>query len=265
MTSFTVTKSTRRYRIVGLKSQRPNLPVSTWAAWREAALFGLPAGALLALPVALRHSGVVSSGWLVWLAATGLLGLAVTLCSGLLRMARPLPSAVTLIPIGVLFAMGPLTFVGKSLHAHTHHRPLGAATFAVLSLFILLGSFAFAGRVRATMASTDQGKRKFGKVLLYCGLAVSLVMGLRGFMAILSAAKAHPAYLASVLDGLLGVSVSLVGGFVRFNPRLEQIARVAGPLAFAVCVLALLVALKNPHASAALAQCLSLWAVMTAS
>ena len=59
--------------------------------------------------------------------------------------------------------------------------------------------------------------------------------------------------------------MSLVGGFVRFSPRLEQIARIAGPLAMAVCVLALLAALKDTHTSAALAQCLSLWAVLTAS
>src|SRR5512140_344083 len=104
MTPFSVTQSTRRYRIVGLKSQRPTLPLSTWAAWREAAFFGLPAGAMLALPVALRDADPTSSNALVWLAATGLLGLAVTLCAGLLRMARPLPSAVTLVPVGVIFA-----------------------------------------------------------------------------------------------------------------------------------------------------------------
>jgi len=264
MTPFSITKAKRRYRIVGLKSQRPNLPLSMWAAWQEAGLFGLPAGALLALPVALRNGGLTSS-LPVWLAAMGLLGLAVTLCAGLLRMARPLPSAVSQVPIGILFAMGPLTFLGKTLHANTHHRPLGAATFAVISLILLLGSFALAGRVRITLVSNDSGKRAFGRVLLYVGVAFSMVMGLRGFVAILGTAKVHSTYLACILDGLLGVSVSLVGGFVRFSPRFEQIARIAGPLSMAVCALALLVALKDTHTSSALAQCLSLWAVLTAS
>ena len=156
----------------------------------------------MALPVALRNGGPFVSGLLVWLAATGLLGLAVTLCAGFLRMARPLPSAVALVPVGILFAAGPLTFLGKTLHAHTHHRPLGAATFAVMSLVILLGSFGLAGRVRATLASNDSGKRTFGRILLYGGLAFSLVMGLRGFVAILGSAKAHSTYLACILDGL---------------------------------------------------------------
>jgi hypothetical protein len=262
MTPFSVTKSTRRYRIVGLKSQRATLPLSTWAAWREAGLFGLPAGMLLALPVALRNEDPNTSGLLVWLAATGLLGLAVIASSGLLRMARPLPSSVGLVPLGVLFALGPLTFLGKVLHAQTHHRPLGAATFAVLSVFIILSCLALGGRVRATLASNDPGKRLFGKILLYTGLALSLVLGLRGFVAILGTAKTHSTYLASVLDGLLGISVSLVGGFLRFSPRIEQLARIAGPLAMAVCILSLLAALKDTHTSAALAHCLSLWAVL---
>jgi len=260
MTHFSVTKSTRRYRIVGLKSQRPTLPLSTWAAWQEAAMFGLPAGALLALPVALRNAGPWASSGLVWLAAAGLLGTVVTVCAGLLRMARPLPSAVGAVPFSILFALGPLTFLGTALHAHTHHRPLGAATFAVLALIVLLGCFALAARCRATLGSNDAGKRLFGRVLLGLSVLFSLALGLRGFTALLATAKAHSSYLAAVLDGLLGLSVSLVGGFVRFSPRLEQIARIAGPLSIAACILAFLVALKDSHTSVALAHCLSLWA-----
>ena len=261
MTPFSVTKSTRRYRIIGLKSQRTTLPLSTTAAWQEAALFGLPAGALLALPVALRNVSPVASGWLIWLGATGLLGVAVTICAGLLRMARPLPSAVSIVPPAIVFAAGPLSFLGTALHAHTHHRPLGAATFAVLSVILLLGCFALAARTRVTLASSDSGKRLFGRVLFYGMMAFSLALGLRGFLALLGTAKLHTSYLAAILDGLLGVSVSVVGGFVRYSPRLEQIARVGGPLSLAACVLALLVALKDSHTSTALAHCLSLWAI----
>ena len=261
MTPFSVTKSTRRYRIVGLRSQRPTLPVSTWAAWREAGLFGLPAGALLALPVALRTNGSASS-FLVWLSATGLLGMATTVCTGLVRMGRPLPSAIQMVPMGIMFALGPLAYVGSALHAHTHHRPLGAATFAVLSLGILLGCFAVAARTRGALSSGDPGKRLFGRGLLYGGALVSLGFGLSEFLSVLSSARLHPTYLASILDGLLGISVCLLGGFLRFSPKLEQIAKLGGPLAMAICVLAFLVGLKDPHTSRALARCLSLWAVL---
>ena len=233
-----------------------------WAAWREAGLFGLPSGALLALPAALRVGGPASLSFLVWLAATGLLGLMITLCVGLLRMGRPLPSSVTIVPLGMLYAAGPLAALGSVIHAHTHHRPLGAATFAMLSLGIMLICLALAARTRSTLNSSDPGKHRFGQILLYGGALVSLSLGLRGFLSILSSANSHPAYLALILDGLLGMSVSLIGGFIRYSPRLEQIAKIAGPLAITACVLAFLVAMKYPNTSAALARSLSLWAII---
>ena len=262
MTLFSITKSTRRYRIVGLKSQRPALPVSVWAAWREAGLFGLPAGVLLALPVALRVGGPATLNFLVWLAAAGLLGLMVTMCAGLLRMSRPLPSSVTIVPLAVLYAAGPLAFLGRAIHAHTHHRPLGAVTFSLLSMSIILTCMAFAARTRSTLNSNDLGKRRFGQVLLYGGALISLGLGWRGLLSILSSASSHPAYLASILDGLLGMSASLVGGFLRYTPKLEQVAKVAGPLAITACVLAVLVAMKYPNTSAALARSLTLWSLL---
>lgn len=262
MTSFSVTKSLRRYRIVGMRSQRPALPLSAWAAWREAALFGLPAGALLAWPVALRTAGSASLSFLVWLAATGLLSLAIAFCTGLLRVGRPLPSSVAIVPYGLLFAAGPLMFLARAIYVNTHHRPLGAATFAVLALGVVLFCMALAGRTRSSLNSRDSTKRRFGQVLLYGIALVSVGLGLRGFLSVLLSAKAHPAYLAALTDGLLGLSVSLFGGFLRFTPKLEQIAKIAGPLAITASVLAILVALKFPDTSEALARSFALWAVL---
>jgi hypothetical protein len=262
MTPFSITQSKHRYRIVGLKSQRAALSISAWAACREAALFGMPSGALLALPVALRVGGPPSLSFLVWLAAAGLLGLMTAFCAGLLRVARPLPTAVTFVPLGLVYAAGPLTFLGTLIHAHTHHRPLGAATFAVLSLGITLLCFAFAGRTQSALNSGDRSKRVFGQVLLYGGALLSLGLGLRGFLALLSVAKTHPAYLASVLDGLLGLSVSLVGGFLRCPAKVEHVARIAGPLAMVICALALTVALNFPGTSEALRHSCALWAIL---
>jgi hypothetical protein len=162
----------------------------------------------------------------------------------------------------MLYAAGPLAFLGTAIHAHTHHRPLGAVTYAMLSMGVLLICLAVAARTRSTLNSNDLGKRRFGQVLLYGGALVSLALGWRGFLSILSSARSHPAYLASILDGLMGLSVSLVGGFLRYSPKLEHIAKIAGPLAIAVCVLAVLVALKYPNTSAALARSLALWALL---
>jgi hypothetical protein len=265
MTPFSVSKSSHKYRIVGMTAQRPALPLSTVAAWREAALFGLPAGALLALPVTLRSGTSFTGGVSVWLAACGLLGLAVTLSAGLLRAGRPLPSSVTLVPMGLMIALGPIAFLGKLLYANTHHRPLGAATFSMLSLAIILGAMAMGARARRLLNSSNPGKQKFGRILLYGGVAVSLLFGLREFVALLGSAKAHPAYLGALLDGLLGLALSLVGGFSRFPVKFERLAKVAGPLAIVICILLMLVGFKAAGTSAALARSSALWFVFKPS
>jgi hypothetical protein len=265
MTPFSVSKTSHKYRIVGMTAQRPALPLSTVAAWREAALFALPAGALLALPVALRSGTSFTGGVSVWLAACGLLGLAVTVSAGLLRAGRPLPSAVTFVPMGLVMALGPIAFLGKLLHANTHHRPLGAATFSVLSLAILLGAMAVGGRARRLLNSSNPGKQKFGRILLYGGIALSLLLGLREFVALLATAKTHPAYLGALLDGLLGLALTLVGGFTRFPIRFERLAKLAGPLAVVICVLLMLVGLKTAGTSVALAHSSALWFVFNPS
>ena len=262
MTPFSVSKNAHKYRIVGMTAQRPALPLSTLAAWREAALFGLPAGALLALPVALRSDTSLGDGYMVWMTACGLLGLAVAFSSGLIRSGRPLPSAVNFVPLGVIISVGPLAFLGKLLHTNTHHRPLGAATFSILSLLIILAALAVAARTRRLLGSSNPGKQKFGRILLYASIAVSLALGLREFIAILASAKAHPAYLGALLDGLLGLALSLVGGFTRFPLKVERIAKVAGPLSVLICVLLILVGLKSPGTSVALARSSALWLVL---
>lgn len=245
-----------------MTAQRPALPLSALAAWREAALFGLPAGALLALPVALRSGCALGVGTLVWLAACGLLGLATAFSAGLLRAGRPLPSSIAFVPLGIMIALGPVAFLGKLLHANTHHRPLGAATFAMLTLIILLGAMAVAARTRRLLNSSNPGKQKFGRALVYISLAASLGLGLRAFIALLTTASSHPGYIGAILDGLLGLALSLVGGFSRFPVRVERLAKLAGPLAIAICVLLLLVALKTPGVSTALARSSALWFVM---
>ena len=262
MTPFSVSKNPHKYRIVGMTAQRPSLPMSTLAAWWEAALFGLPAGALLALPVALRSGTSFGNGFFVWMAAWGLLGLAVALVAGLIRSGRPLPSSVNFVPLGVIIAAGPLAFLGKLLYTNTHHRPLGAATFSILSLLIILAAFAVAARTRRLLGSSNPGKQRFGRILLYGSIAVSLALGLREFIALLASAKTHPAYLAAVLDGLLGLALSLVGGFTRFPLQLERVTKVAGPIAVALCVLLILVALSFPGTSVGLARSSALWFVL---
>lgn len=263
MTPFTVS-SAHKYRIVGMTAQRPALPTSFWVAWCEGAVFGLPAGALLALPVALRAAVPFRAAMMVWLAGLGLLGLTAGLVTGMLRASRPLPSSAGSVPLAILLATGPLAFAGKSLHAATHHRPLGAATFAVVCLVVMLGALAYAARVHRLLRSSSVTKRNVGRVFLYAAIAVSLALGFREFMSALATAKTHPAYIGTILDGLLGTSLVLVGGFARISPRVERVATFVGPVAWLLCLLALSVGVKSPETSQRLAQSSALWYVLRA-
>jgi hypothetical protein len=126
----------------------------------------------------------------------------------------------------------------------------------------MLAAFAVAARTRRLLCSSNPGKQKFGRILLYGGVAVSLALGLREFVALLASAKTHPAYLAAVLDGLLGLALSLVGGFTRFPLKVESVIKVAGPIAVVFCVLLILVALSFPGTSVVLARSSALWSVL---
>ena len=155
MSNFTVSHNPSRYRITatGLTTQRYALPPSSGVGFGEGLLFGLVGGAVLSLPMALRTQASLNHVLMVWLGATGLYGMILGLLSGLLRVARPLPRRSPALPLGLAFAFGPLAALGSILHAHTHHRPLGAATYAVIAGMIVAVSWAAANRVWSSLRS----------------------------------------------------------------------------------------------------------------
>jgi hypothetical protein len=68
---------------------------------------------------------------------------------------------------GCLLVLGPLALFGAVLKSHTHHRPLGAATFAVGSFVVL----ALGGLVLVTLGAR-LAERPRARRLLGAGLAV---------------------------------------------------------------------------------------------
>ncbi len=259
---FSVSPNPARYRIVGMKAQRRALPPSAAVALGEGLLYGLPSGALLAIPIAIRLEAPLAHRLLVWLAALGLHGALLGLVVGSLRVARPLPSRTPALIAALGMAMGPLTVVAATLHRVTHHRPLGAATFGVVALGLMLGCLAISVRAITSLRSSRPSRRLHGWVLLALGLAASALLTLPYFWMYLRVASLSPLFGGLLLDGLLGLALGVVGGFARFPRKLESTSRSAGPMALAVCLLTLAVALRSPVTSPALESVSALWAYL---
>jgi hypothetical protein len=146
------------------------------------------------------------------------------------------------------------------LHSGTHHRPLGAATYAVAAALIVALGWAFASRTWQSLRAPLRRRRNYGYVLLTLGSLSSLVALLPTLWAWLSHFNALGLLSYAVIDGLLGLALAMFGGFARFPKKLESAARTAGPLAFGVCALAFAVALQSPAVAALLRRVSLLWA-----
>jgi hypothetical protein len=78
------------------------------------------------------------------------------------------------LPLAVLLGLPALTVFGQVLHRSTHHRPLGAATFAVVGAALLLGLVVVTTRLLAA-AERGRGGARLARGVL--GVAVVLALG----------------------------------------------------------------------------------------
>jgi len=230
------------------------LPPTPWVSLAEGLLFGLPAGFLMAVLVALRVSGSLGDVLLVFLGAWGLHGLMVGTASGILRICRPLPSRSPTFVWAVLLAVLPLARLGTLLAERTHHRPLGATTFALVALVIILGFWACAARAFGMRRSAHRHNRLFGTVVLGLLVVVSVLVGAAPVLAWFGEVFERALLASALIDGLLGASLIVIGGFVRFGIRIELVARMAGPLSVGICSVAFLIALRSEVALQALSR-----------
>ena len=260
MANFSVSPNPARYRIVGLTAQRYALPPSSGVAFGEGLLFGLPGGGLLAIPVALRVSGGLLQTLLVWLAATGLYGMVLGLLAAALRVSRPLPRRTPALLLGLGFSLGPLAALGTLLAKHTHHRPLGAATYAALSVVVVIVMWAIAARAHVSVHSSFKRRKVFGWLLIAGAGLASLLLAALPVYGLLRYFESSPLLSSLVIDGLLGLALAVLGGFARFPSRLEGSARTTGPMAFGVCALTFAVAMQSPYTGPAFGTASVLWA-----
>jgi hypothetical protein len=131
---------------------------------------------------------------------------------------------------GLGLAATPLSLLASALKAGTHHRPLGAATFAVLALGTLLAFVLVSWRILAFAEARDSRAGRATILLLALAALASTAF-------VVVRALAAPALVPHVLDGLRALSTaSLAYLLLRFPRTTRVFSRVGGPLWVAVVV-----------------------------
>jgi hypothetical protein len=198
---------------------------------RSAALgVGTLAAAVTALPAVPRVALLGENGVLAFLALFGgtalVLGPALV-CASALGGERQRGRSVS---FGLALAAAPLALLAEILKQNTHHRPLGAATFAVLALAIVVSAMLVAWRL---LAFSRSGVTTVRRAVFW--LTVALALGSVGF--VLVRALGAPALVPHVLDGLRALATAALCHLLLRFPQVTALARrIGGPVWVAVVV-----------------------------
>lgn len=190
-------------------------------------MYGLAAGALAGVPAAWRVLGGEGDLWVL----LGALALPMAITAPVvlaLRRARlprvtppgapPHPGPLRTLAVTVALSIAPLAWLGVWLEQSTHHRPLGAVTFACAALCVFLGAAIVARRLSSTCSAA---------VVVACA-AVPLALGTwflgRGVVAGFASGSAWG-------DGLVLLGVTAAATWLLPVPRSPASAK--GPRAAA--------------------------------
>lgn len=182
-------------------------------------MLGVIALALAIVPATLRVSGSGASFVSAWLGLWGAAALGFGLAAGALRAARPLSKALVGALAGLLVAAPVLIVLARILKTQTHHRPLGAATFAVMAAIVALGALALMARL---YASSGRLSRMAFVALTGLGGLATLVLSLPS--------------IGSLIDALLVSAAVAAAAFAKLPASFERSARIAGPLLLLIAV-----------------------------
>ncbi len=126
--------------------------------------------------------------------------------------------------LGFALAATPLSLLAEGLMQRTHHRPLGAATFALLALATVAGAMLVAWRVLRFSESGGATARRvvFGLAVLVAVFSLGLV---------LVRALSAPALVPHVLDGLRAFAAATLCHLLLRFPRMNAVlGRIGAPL-----------------------------------
>jgi len=191
---------------------------------------GALASAIVALPAVRRVAGGSASAGFVWLGLAGSTALVLGPLLVLSRATRRSTAVWRPAFIGVALAAAPAMALGEELKLHTHHRPLGAATFGVLALLLVLFSVVVTVRLFAVIGPpVSSARRSAARVLV---TLAALGLGL-----VVLRAGASEAYGADVLDVARVLIVATLADRALDSPRVVALARRAGVFAWVLLVL----------------------------
>lgn len=169
---------------------------------------GLTIGVLGALGAqAGSPSSFTISAWILAGGSAALLLPLTASARGLLRQAEAPGQTLLYVATSLLLAAPILAVLFRVLKTSTNHRPLGAATFSVAALIVVLGLFAALGRLLALCSSPKESTRKSAKLALWA-LAALGALGALAFA--LPSASARPGYF---LQALLVCAAPLAFGY----------------------------------------------------
>jgi len=137
--------------------------------------------------------------------------------------------------LGLALAALPLALFADVLEQSTHHRPLGAATFAVLALALVLGFVAATFRLFEILEACSFAVRR-------ASFAFVVALALAGVAAVLVRALGAPGLVPHVLDGLRALATATLCHLLLRFPRVASVARRVGAPLWVFVVVAGLVA-----------------------
>jgi len=191
---------------------------------------GAVAAAVVALPAVRRVAAGSASAGFVWLALAGNTALVLGPLLVLARATRRSTAVWRPVFIGVALAAAPVMALGEELKLHTHHRPLGAATFGVLALALVLGSVVVTVRLFDFIGPPVRPARRIAARLLVTLAALGLGL-------VVLRAGASEAYGADVLDLARVLVVATLADRALDSARVVTLARRAGVLSWVLLVL----------------------------
>lgn len=175
------------------------------------------AAVVAAIPALLR-GGAAPAVWLTLAGSTALvLG---PLLVGIVQ-ARPLSLALYSVLCGAGLSAVPLALLAAKLKEATHHRPLGAVTFAIIAAIVVLAIVAVV--LRLLTASSHRGTATRAQVRVGVGL-----MALLGPALLVGSTFSPPAARSSALDVALALGCAALIGLAPWPPALSRFASKAG-------------------------------------
>lgn len=159
---------------------------------------------------------------------------------------RPASLGLRAALLGLGLVALPLAKLSAMLKAATHHRPLGAVTFAALALALCGGAIVVAARALTLFGSSPWGRVTRVGVVLLAAL---------GPLLLLLRAAASPALRAGVVDVALGLGSGVLLSLVPWPPASQRVIElIALPLWFAAVLVGVVAALVLGGAAAELAS-----------